>query len=289
MIARLSGRLGRNILLLSALLFFGVPVLWLFLATTKTSDQLRDDAPMSFGSFEQIGIAWSHLIGYNDGIIATWTLNSILYTLGSMVIALLACVPAGYGLAKFRFRGRGAVLFLTLVTMVVPSAALILPLYLQMSAVGLTNTPWSVILPLAFYPFGVYLVYLFAATTIPDSVIEAARLDGVSEWGILTRIFLPLAIPVIVMVAFFAFVNAWNAFFLPYIMLTDSDLANLQTGLQLLMRNTNALGGANFTGNPIREPEIALAAIISVSPILFIFLFAQRHLVAGQTAGAEKG
>lgn len=289
MIARLSGRLGRNILLLSALLFFGVPVLWLFLATTKTSDQLRNDAPMSFGSFEQIGIAWSHLIGYNDGIIAAWTLNSVLYTLGSMVIALLACVPAGYGLAKFRFRGRGVVLFLTLVTMVVPSAALILPLYLQMSAVGLTNTPWSVILPLAFYPFGVYLVYLFAATTIPDSVIEAARLDGVSEWGILTRIFLPLAVPVIVMVAFFAFVNAWNAFFLPYIMLTDSDLANLQTGLQLLMRNTNALGGANFTGNPIREPEIALAAIISVSPILCIFLFAQRHLVAGQTAGAEKG
>ncbi|GAA2940313.1 carbohydrate ABC transporter permease [Microbacterium luteolum] len=289
MIARLSGRLGRNILLLSALLFFGVPVLWLFLATTKTSDQLRNDAPMSFGSFEQIGIAWSHLIGYNDGIIATWTLNSILYTLGSMVIALLACVPAGYGLAKFRFRGRGVVLFLTLVTMVVPSAALILPLYLQMSAVGLTNTPWSVILPLAFYPFGVYLVYLFAATTIPDSVIEAARLDGLSEWGIMMRIFLPLAVPVIVMVAFFAFVNAWNAFFLPYIMLTDSDLANLQTGLQLLMRNTNALGGANFTGIPIREPEIALAAIVSVSPILLIFLFAQRHLVAGQTAGAEKG
>ncbi|WP_435748341.1 carbohydrate ABC transporter permease [Microbacterium sp. PMB16] len=289
MIARLGGRLGRNLLLLATVLFFGVPVLWLFLATTKTSEQLRTEAPLAFGSFERIGAAWSHLIGYNDGIIGVWTLNSVLYTVGSMVIALLACVPAGYGLAKFRFRGRGVILFLTLVTMVVPSAALILPLYLQMSAIGLTNTAWSVILPLAFYPFGVYLVYLFAATTIPDSVIEAARLDGVSEWGILTRIFVPLAVPVIVMVAFFAFVNAWNAFFLPYIMLTDSDLANLQTGLQLLMRNTNALGGANFTGIPIREPEIALAAIISVSPILCIFLFAQRHLVAGQTAGAEKG
>lgn len=289
MIARLSGRFGRNLLLIATLLFFGIPVLWLFLATTKTSAQLKNDAPLSFGSFDQIGAAWTHLFDYSDGIIGTWTLNSVGYTVGSVVIALLACVPAGYGLAKFRFRGRGAVLFLTLVTMVVPSAALILPLYLQMSAVGLTNTPWSVILPLAFYPFGVYLIYLFAATTIPDSVIEAARLDGVSEWGILMRIFLPLALPAIVMVAFFAFVNSWNAFFLPYIMLTDADLANLQTGLQLLMRNTNALGGANFTGIPIREPEIALAAIISVSPILLIFLFAQRYLVAGQTAGAEKG
>jgi multiple sugar transport system permease protein len=207
----------------------------------------------------------------------------------SVVLALIACVPAGYGLAKYRFHGRTTILFLTLITMVVPSAALILPLYLEMSTVGLTNTPWSVILPLAFYPFGVYLVYLFAATSVPDSIFEAARLDGASEWRAFFTVFLPLARPAIVMVAFFAFVNSWNAFFLPYIMNTDPQLANLQTGLQLLVRNTNALGGANFTGIPISEPEVALAAVISVAPILFIFLFAQRHLVAGQTAGAEKG
>ena len=285
----LSGKLGRNIVLLATIVFFGIPLVWLFLAPTKTSDGLKSAPPLSFGSAENVSEAWTHLFDYNNGILGTWILNSVFYTATSVAIALLACVPAGYGLAKFRFRGRSTILFLTLITMVVPTAALILPLYLEMSAANLTNTPWSVILPLAFYPFGVYLIYLYAAASIPDSIIEAARIDGVSEWGILVRIFLPLARPAIIMVGFFAFVTAWNTFFLPYIMITDPNQANLQTGLQLLVRNTNALGGANFTGIPIHEPEVALAAIISIAPILLIFLFAQRFLVAGQTAGAEKG
>lgn len=289
MTSRFAGGLGRNILLIATVLFFGVPIVWLLLAVTKTSPELVSSAPLSFGSFSNIAAAWQHLIEYDDGIIGTWAVNSIWFTLVSLVLTLVFSIPAGYALAKFRFRGRSTVLFLTLLTMVVPSAALIMPLYLQMSALKLTNTPWSVILPHAFFPFGVYLIYLFAATTIPDSIIEAARLDGLSEWGIMLRIFLPLAVPAIVMVAFFAFVSSWNAFFLPYIMNTDESLATLQTGLQLLMRNTNALGGANFTGNPINEPEVAMAAIISVAPILLIFLFAQRYLVAGQTVGAEKG
>lgn len=286
---QLAGRAGRNLLLLAALLFFGTPLVWLLLAPTRTTETLRSGAPLSFGSLANVGQAWDHLVGYGDGIVGTWVLNSVLYTAGSVLLALVTCVPAGYGLARFDFRGRSTVLFLTLVTMVVPQAALILPLYLEMSAVGLTGTAWSVILPLSFYPFGVYLVYLFAATSVPGSILEAARLDGASEWGVLRRIFLPVARPVVVLVAFFAFVNSWNAFFLPYLMNTDPELANLQTGLQFLVRSTNALGGANFTGNPINEPEVAMAAIISVTPILLIFLFAQRHLVAGQTVGAEKG
>ena len=285
----LSGKLGRNIVLAATIVFFGIPIVWLFLAPTKTSDGLASAPPLSFGSLQNVVDAWTHLFEYSNGILGTWILNSVFYTVTSVAIALVASVPAGYGLAKFRFRGRTTILFLTLVTMIVPPAALILPLYLEMSSVNLTNTPWAVILPLTFYPFGVYLVYLYAVASIPDSIIEAARIDGVSEWGIMFRIFLPLARPAIGMIAFFAFVASWNTFFLPFIMNTDPELANLQTGLQLLVRNTAALGGANYTGLPIHEPEVALAAIISIAPILLIFLFAQRFLVAGQTAGAEKG
>lgn len=284
-----SGKLGRNVFLTATIVFFGLPLVWLFLAPTKTSEGLKSAPPLSFGNLQNVTDAWGNLFRYSEGIFGTWILNSVFYTVTSVAIALLACVPAGYGLAKFQFRGRTTILFLTLITMVVPTAALILPLYLEMSAVNLTNTPWAVILPLAFYPFGVYLIYLYATASIPDSIIEAARIDGVSEWGILMRIFLPLARPAIIMVGFFAFVMSWNTFFLPYIMITDPNQANLQTGLQLLVRNTNALGGANFTGIPIHEPEVALAAVISIAPILLIFLFAQRFLVAGQTAGAEKG
>lgn len=288
-IAALSGRAGRNILLIAAVLFFGIPLVWLLLAPTKTYSELLSTAPLSFGNLQNVGDAWEHIVAYKGGIIFRWIGNSVIYTVLGSILPVLFAVPAGYGLAKFRFRGRSTILFTTLVMMIVPSAALILPLYLELSALRLTNTMWAVILPSVFYPFGVYLIYLFAANSIPDSIIEAARIDGASELRILLGIFVPLARPAIVMVFFFAFVGAWNSFFLPYIMLTGSDLANLQVGLSILVVDTGALTGINFGVNDIHAPEIALASIVSVLPILLIFIFAQRHLVAGQTAAAEKG
>jgi multiple sugar transport system permease protein len=284
-----AGKFARNAVFVIAALFFGIPVVWLLLAPTKTSTELRTAPPLSFGTLQNVVDAWNHVVGYSGGIIYQWIGNSLFYTLTSVAVALLLAVPAGYALAKFDFIGRKTVLTLTLITMIVPQAALILPLYLEMSSVKLTNTPWSVILPLSFYPFGVYLVYLFATTSIPDSILEAARIDGASEFGILMRMFVPLARPAILMVGFFAFVTSWNAFFLPFIMNTSPSLSNLQTGLENLIVATGGIAGINRTNIPIHDPEVALAAIASVLPILLIFVFAQRFLVAGQVQAAEKG
>ena len=289
MIARITGRAARNLLLLGAVVFFSVPIIWLLLAPTKSNSGLDALPPLSFGSFADLAAAAGHLFGFEGGIVWTWLGNSVWYTSLSVLIALLTVVPTGYALAIFRFRGRSLILFTTLVAMIVPPAALILPLYLEMSTVHLTNTPWSVILPLSFYPFGVYLIYLFATTTIPESIIEAARIDGASELGILLRIFVPLARPAIIMVGFFAIADTWSSFFLPYIMLTSPTSATLQTGLQLLASGTGAIRGNVVTHSDIHAPEVALAALVSVLPILLAFLFAQRYLVAGQVAGAEKG
>ena len=289
MTGRLTGAALRNGVLVLTVAFFGIPLLWLLLAPSKTAAGLVTSPPLAFGDVSGYVEAYRHLRDYADGIILRWFANSVLYATGSVALGLVTAVPAGYALAKFRFPGRSLLLFLTLVMMIVPSAALILPLYLEMSSLQLTGTAWSVVLPLAFYPFGVYIVFLFASTSMPDSIIEAARIDGAGEWVIFWRIFTPLARPAIVMVAFFAFVASWNAFFLPYIMLSDQDMATMQTGLQLLVANTGAVTGANFTGLPIKAPEVALAALFSVSPILLIFALAQRYLVAGQTAAAEKG
>jgi multiple sugar transport system permease protein len=289
MIARFGGKFGRNVLMAAAIGFFGVPIVWLLLAPTKSAEGLNTLPPLSFGSFSNLALAAGHLFSFEDGIVWAWLGNSVWYTALSVTIGLLTVVPTGYALAKFSFRGRSTILFATLTTMIVPPAALILPLYLEMSAVKLTNTPWSVILPLSFYPFGVYLVYLFATAAIPDSIIEAARLDGCSEFGIMLKIFIPLARPAIIMVAFFAIADSWSSFFLPYIMLTNPTSATLQTGLQLLASGTGAIRGSGIVETDIHAPEVALAALISVLPILLVFLFAQRHLVAGQVAGAEKG
>ncbi len=283
------GRGARNLLFVLAILFFGVPIVWLLLAPTKTNNGLQYTPPLAFGNFDNVGTAAANMFGYDNGIIWLWALNSLWYTLTSLVIALLVSVPAGYALAKLPFRGSNTVLFLTLLTMIVPSAALILPLYMEMSAFSMINTPWAVILPLTFHPFGVYLIYLFAKTSLPDSVIEAARVDGCSEFGILWRVFVPIAWPAIAMVTFFVFVGAWNSFFLPFIMLNSETLATLQLGLEILVSSTGAIGGGGQSNIPIHAPEVAVAALVSILPILLVYLFAQRYLVAGQLAGAEKG
>lgn len=289
MSARLGGAFGRNILFLATIVFFALPIVWLLLASSKSVNQLSYLNPMAFGSITQLTQTAHNLLSYQNGVIWVWLLNSVWYTVVTVIIALVASVPAGYALAMFAFRGNRLVLFVTLLTMIVPAAALILPLYLEMSAVGLVNTPWSVILPPSFYPFGVYMIYLFTKNSIPASIIEAARIDGCSEFGIMMRIFLPLARPAVVMIAFFSIVGSWNSFFLPFIMLTSNNLQTLQTGLQALVTSTGALGGGNLSNIDIHAPEVALAAIISVLPILLVFLFAQKYLAAGQAAGAEKG
>jgi multiple sugar transport system permease protein len=286
-----AGRFGRNALLVGALVFFGGPLVWLMLAATKTPDQITGGVPLSFGSFAQVGHAWNHLMDYQDGIMLTWLRNSTVYAVSSVALSLGTALPAGYALAKYRFPARRAILFATLITMLVPSAALILPLYIEFSTFGLLNTAWSVILPLGFFPFGVYLVYLYTTTNIPDSLIEASRLDGCSDWHTFTKIFLPLARPVIALVGFFAFVACWNNYFLPYIMLTGTEKLTVQTGLNVVASTTPGLfGPGGFNNNvQIYQGELALATLISILPILAVFLFAQRYLVGGQLVAAEKG
>ncbi len=286
---KITGGVGRNILFVVTIVFFATPIVWLLLAPTKSTNQLSYLNPLAFGSLSQLGTTAHNLLTYQNGIIWAWFFNSVWYTVVSVSVALIASIPAGYALATFRFRGNTLILFITLMTMIVPAAALILPLYLEMSAAGVVNTPWAVILPGTFYPFGVYMIYLFTKNAIPESIIEAARLDGASEFGILTRIFIPLARPAIIMIAFFAVVGSWNSFFLPFIMLTSANLQTLQTGLEALVSATGALGGGNLSNIDIHAPEVAFATLISILPILMVFLFAQKYLAAGQAAGAEKG
>jgi multiple sugar transport system permease protein len=271
------------------LVFFVLPVVWLVLAPTKSDYALVHDNPFAVGSFQNVALAWNHLIDFQGAAILVWLKNSAIYSLGALVITLLATIPAGYGLALTRFRGRQLLLTLTLIVMLVPTSALVLPIFLELSTVHLVGTSWSVILPFSFYPFGVYLTYIYYSTSLPTDLLAAARIDGCSEFQIFTKIALPLAKPVIGLVAFFSFVGNWNNYFLPLVMLAKSQAYPIQLGLQQLMASTPAfnpgLGGAQLD---IGRPELALAIIIGILPVLLIFLFSQRTLVAGLLAGSTK-
>ena len=278
-----------GVVLALLLVFCVLPVVWLLLAPSKTAGQIVHDSPLSFGSFGQIGAAWKHLFSFQNGVLLVWLRNSAVYSGVSLVLTLLTSIPAGYALALTKFRGRKTLLMITLVTMIMPSATLVLPIFLELNQFHLIGTAWSVILPFSFYPFGVYLVYIYFATSLPREILAAARIDGCSERQIFTRIALPLAKPVVGLVAFFSFVGNWNNFFLPYLVLPNSNEFPIQVGLNQLLSSTPSFNPVAGAGLNITIPELALAIIIAILPVLVLFLFSQRTLVSGMLAGSTKG
>lgn len=281
-------RAGLSALLLAAFgVFFALPVLWLLLAATKTDPQLVRDNPLSFGSWQALRQNWDALTSFQGDTILLWLRNSALYAFLSLIITLVAGIPAGYALAMTEFRGRRALLILTLVVMLMPSTTLVVPLFLEVNAVRLVGSMWSVILPYSFYPFGVYLAYIYFSTALPRDLLAAARIDGCSEFGAFRRIALPLATPVIALVGFFSFVANWTNYFLPYVLLPQSSQYPVQVGLGLLLTDVPQFNPTAGTGTVLR-PELALATLLAISPVLVVFLFAQRFLISGLLSGATK-
>jgi multiple sugar transport system permease protein len=287
--SRVASTLVVVLIMALLLVFFVLPVVWLLLAPTKTAGQLLDLSPLSFGAFSNVGLAWSHLVSFENGILFVWLKNSAIYSGGSLILTLATSIPAGYALALTRFRGRKVLLTITLLVMIMPSASLVLPLFLELNLFGLIGTVWSIILPFSFFPFGVYLVYIYFATSLPREMLEAARIDGVSEWQLFTKIALPLAKPVVALVAFFSFVGNWNNFFLPYLVLPSSNQFPIQVGLNQLLSSTPSFNPLAGKGLNIQSPELALSIIIAIVPVLVVFLFSQRALVSGMLAGSTKG
>lgn len=284
-----AGRFVTSLAILAAALFFVLPLIWLMLAITKSGGALEREGPFSPGTWSDLRANWNQLINFQDRAVGLWLKNSALYSLAALVITLVTSIPAGYALARIRFRGRRLLLVTTLVVMLMPNTALVLPIFLEMNQVQLVGTAMSVILPMSFYPFGVYLAYIYFSSSIPADLLEAARIDGCSEFQVFTRIALPLATPVVALVGFFNFVQNWNNYFLPFVMLPSSDHYPIQVGLSTLLASTPAFNPSAAGSSSIQLPTLALATVLSVLPLLAVFMFSQRFLVAGMTAGGTKG
>lgn len=283
-----SGRAFVGLTLALFAVFFGLPLLWLLIAVTKTQGELITSAPFAPGSWAQIGDNLRAVLEFQGGEFTTWLANSAWYAGAALVLTLVVTIPAGYALALTEFRGRKALLVLTLVVMLMPNTALVLPVFLEMNAVGLVGDPLSVILPFSFYPFGVYLTYIYFSTSLPGSLLDAARIDGCSELQVFLRIALPLATPIVALVAFFRFVQNWNNYFLPFVMLPASDTYPAQVGLSSMLSSTTSFNPSAAGSDSVQLPTLALATVISMLPVLVVFLFSQRFLVAGMTAGGTK-
>jgi multiple sugar transport system permease protein len=283
-----SGRTILGVVLAIFVLFFVIPIVWLLLATTKSAHGLIVSNPFLPGSLHNAAENWKQLFDFQDGAVTTWVGNSALYALGALAITLVASIPAGYAMALTEFRFRRVLLVMTLIVMLIPGTALVLPIFLELNVVGLIGNPLAVILPMAFFPFGVYLTYIYFSTSIPRDLLAAARIDGCSELQVFRKVALPLAAPIVALVAFFSFVQSWNNFFLPFVMLPSSDGYPIQVGLTSLLASTPAFNPSSAGTQSVQLPTLALATVISVLPVLVVFLFAQRFLVTGLTAGGTK-
>lgn len=283
------GRFVSYAIIVFFLVFYMVPILWLFVSSTRDDVTLLTANPMAYGSWSNLKDSWNELANFNNFQILQWAKNSLIYTVGGVSVSLIACIPAGYSLALGDFPGRKAILVLTLIAVITPSTAVALPIFLGMKLVGLNNTYTSLILATGFFPFGVYLSYIYFTTSLPRAILDSARVDGCSRFAQFIFIALPLAKPAIALVAFFSFLSNWSNYFLAFVLLGDDDLYNLPVGLAALVSGSGALTNVTVTTLQIRKPEVILAAILVILPVLLVFLVAQRLVRAGLLSGAEKG
>lgn len=275
--------------LLFFVLYFGLPMLWLLLAPSKNDPELLGRNPLSFGSIARYLEAFNNLLVFNNGQVVTWAYNSFYYVAVSLIFSLAICVPAGYILAVARFPGRNVVLWATLITMMLPGSALVLPLFLEMNLFRLVNTPSAVILPAIFFPFGVYLTFIYYGTSLPRDILDAARVDGCNEFALFRFVGMPLAKPLLGLLAFISFNNNWNNYFGPYVMLNDDKLYNLPVGIQALISGTSALRPTFGTDLPFHRAEAALSGLIMVLPVVIVFIISQRYVISGAFTGSMKG
>ncbi|MEO6714733.1 MAG: carbohydrate ABC transporter permease [Mycobacteriales bacterium] len=270
-----------TIVLLIGAAYTLVPVLWVVIAATKDRSKLFSTFTLapSFGSGMADNVR--AMLTYENGLYLTWARNSLLYAGAGSLLAVAFSAMAGYGLAKYRFRGRNIMFGILLASVLIPQITLAIPQYLLMAKADLSNTYWAVLLPSVVYPYGIYLCRIYAAAAVPDEMLEAGRLDGASEWRMFRSIGLPVMFPGLITVFLVAFVSNWNNFLLPFIMLSDQDKYPITVGLYTLL--------SQGVDQPVLYSIIIAGAMMSIIPLVVLFLVLQRYWRMDLLSGGVKG
>lgn len=259
--------------------YFLLPLFWLVVASTKSTGDLFSTGGFWFAEFNFVDNV-RRITEQQGGMFWRWLGNSVIYAGGGALLSAVVCAVTGYALAKFRFRGRTTLTAMILASVLVPNTVLVLPTYLLVARLNLLDTYWAVLLPSIVYPFGVFISQMYAESSIPDELLEAARIDGAGEVRTFFSVALPVMIPGIVTVFLLAVVQIWNNFFLPLMMLNDNDLFPVTLGL--VIWNQQAITDPNL------QSLVVVGSLLSVIPLAVMFVTMQRHLRSGLAAGSVK-
>lgn len=285
---RQSPRMSIALMLVAvvALVYFLLPLVWMVIAATKSNSDLFSTFGLAFSAHNNLFTNIQTISTFDGGVFFQWLANTFFYAATSAVGAAIVATLAGYALSIYRFPGRNALLGTILVSVAVPATILIVPLFLLLSAINLTNTPLAIILPSMVSPFGVYLLWIFANESLPTDLIEAARMDGATEFRVFRSVAFPLLVPGFVTVLLFSFVATWNNYLLPLLVFSNSQLFPLTVGLgDWNGQATQPIG----SGTVATFSMVITGSLVSVIPLLILFLFLQRFWRQGLTFGAIKG
>lgn len=261
--------------------YFLFPLYWVFISITKSNTQLFSTFGLWFPPELSIGENLRDLFARGNGIFTKWFLNSIIYSTSSALLGGIVATLAGYGLSSYEFRGKETIFIIILGCTMVPFAALVLPLFLIVRSFGWINTYQSIIFPAAVSSVGVYFMRIYIQQAFPSELIDAARVDGASEFKIFWSIVFKIIIPGFITVFLVIFVAAWNNFFLPLVMLSKSKLFPTILGLAV-WNSTSGFGGE------LLYTIILTGAVISVLPMIGLFLYLQKYWQSGLMAGSVK-
>lgn len=259
-----------------------LPFVYLLVNSTKTQAEFTSTFGLGFGKTFALWDNIQTVFTYQNGIFGRWFLNTVLYVIIGAGGATLLAIMGGYALAKFRFPGRKAVFAVVIGAISVPGIALAVPQFLLFAKLGLTNTPWAMIIPSLISPFGLYLMWIFSEQAVPTELLESARVDGASEMRTFFTISLPLLAPGIVTTSLFTIVATWNNYFLPLIMLKDSSWYPLTIGLNQWKSQAATAGGTAI------QNLVITGSMITIIPLVIAFLCLQKYWQAGLAAGAVK-
>lgn len=267
-----------TLVLILGALYCLIPIAWVVIAATKDRSELFSTFTFAPGSGFLQNL--SDLTAYRDGIFWKWMANSAFYAGFGALLSAAVSAAGGYALGRFAFRGREAVFKMILAGVLVPSIVLAVPQYLLLSKLGMADSYWSMLLPSILSPYGVYLVRIYAAASVPAELMEAARMDGASEWRIFSRIAVPMMMPGLITVFLFQFVGIWNNFLLPYVMLADDEKFPITLGLYTLL--------AQGASQPALYTLVITGCLLAILPLIALFLVIQRFWSLDLLSGSVK-
>ncbi len=252
------------------------PLAWMFLTAFEKPELIRSTALLPVSSWSDLGlenfqILWKH------AQMTRWFVNTVLVCVAATVLHVLFDAMAGYAFARKEFAGKSLIFWLVLGTMMIPGQVLIVPLFLLMRNFGLIDTLAAVILPSLSSPFGIFMMRQFMRN-LPRDLLDAARIDGCSEFGIFWRIVVPISAPAMATLGIFVFMSTWNAFLWPLVVLFSAENYTLSVGLATLQGKHTIDYGLLMAG-----------ATVTALPMILAFLFMSRFVVRGLSAGAVKG